>query len=91
MRIGDLWSGFIESNPTRMRRLCEARIPDLWPEVAGAAAASFTSSLDLRNGILYVSMRSAVARHALFLRRAELQQELNRRLGMNVVANIIVK
>ena len=81
-RIGDLWSGFIESNPTRMRRFCEARIPELWPEVAGAAA-SFTTALDIRNGMLYV--------HELFMRRAELQQELNRRLGMNVVAGIIVK
>ncbi|HIZ15489.1 MAG TPA: DUF721 domain-containing protein [Candidatus Tidjanibacter faecipullorum] len=89
-RIGDLWSGFIESNPTRMRRFCEARIPELWPEVAGAAA-SFTTALDIRNGMLYVSIRSSVVRHELFMRRAELQQELNRRLGMNVVAGIIVK
>lgn len=91
VRIGDLWSGFVESNPTRMRRICEARIPELWPEVAGAATASLTTSLDIRNGILYVSLSSSVARHDLFMRRAELREELNRRLGMNIVGSVIVK
>lgn len=42
MSIGELWSGFVEENPTRMRRLAEARIPDLWPEVVGPGAASLT-------------------------------------------------
>ena len=54
MSIGELWSGFVEENPTRMRRLAEARIPDLWPEVVGPGAASLTRSLTMRNGVVDV-------------------------------------
>ena len=85
MSIGELWSGFVEENPTRMRRLAEARIPDLWPEVVGPGAASLTRSLTMRNGVLSVS------RHDIFMRRTELRHRLNELLGMNVVSNIIVK
>ena len=94
MSIGELWSGFVEENPTRMRRLAEARIPDLWPEVVGPGAASLTRSLTMRNGVvdvLYVALTSSVARHDIFMRRTELRHRLNELLGMNVVSNIIVK
>ena len=91
MSIGELWSGFVEENPTRMRRLAEARIPDLWPEVVGPGAASLTRSLTLRNGVLYVALTSSVARHDIFMRRTELRHRLNELLGMNVVSNIIAK
>lgn len=75
----------------RTRRLCEARIPELWNDTAGPAIASLTTSVSMKNGILYIALSSSVARHDIFMRRAELQRELNRRLGMNVIANIIVK
>ncbi len=91
MSIGELWKGFVEEHPMRMRRLAEARIPDLWPEAVGPAVASLTRSLQVRNGVLYVALISSVARHDIFMRRAELQRVLNERLGMNVISNIIVK
>ena len=97
MSIGELWSGFVEENPTRMRRLAEARIPDLWryaaPYVVFAIGDPDTlySALTMRNGVLYVALTSSVARHDIFMRRTELRHRLNELLGMNVVSNIIVK
>ena len=91
MSIGELWTGFVTENPKRMRRLAEARIPELWPQVVGPAVASLTRSLDMRNGVLYAALTSSVARHDIFMRRSELQHRLNELLGMNVISNIIVK
>ena len=91
VRIGELWTGFVNENPIRMRRMCEARIPEVWCETAGEMIAAMTSSLSFRNGILYVKITSSVARHDIFMRRSALQDELNRRLGMNVISGIIVK
>lgn len=91
VRIGELWSGFVKENPAITRRLCESRIPDVWKEIVGPSMTSLTNSVTIKNGILYVSLSSSVARHELFMRRAELQRELNKRLEMNVVSNIIVK
>lgn len=91
VRIGELWSGFVKENPAITRKLCESRIPDEWNEIVGASVASLTTSVVMRNGILTVSLSSSVARHELFMRRAELRDELNRRLGMNIVSNVILK
>ena len=91
VRIGELWSGFVDENPLRMRRMCEARIPEVWRETVGDAVCTLTSSLNIRNGMLYVKITSSVARHDIFLRRTAIQNELNRRLGMNVISGIIVK
>ncbi len=91
VRIGDLWSGFVGDSPGLTRGLCEARIPEVWPEVAGRAAASLTSSLEMRNGILTARITSSAARHELFMRREELRVKLNKELGMNVVRTVIVK
>lgn len=91
VRIGELWSGFVGESPMRMRRLCEARIPEVWAEVAGEAVFSLTTSVSINNGILLISLSSSVARHDIFMRRAALQRELNEKLGMAVITNIIVK
>lgn len=89
--IGELWSGFLEENPVRMRRLAEARIPEVWEQVAGQAVASLTTCVSMKNGVLYIALSSSVARHDIFMRRGALQRKLNERLGMNVISNIIVK
>lgn len=91
VRIGELWAGFIEENPARKRCMAEARIPELWPEVVGPAMAAVTSSIEIRNGVLYVRIASSVARHELFMRRESIRSELNGRLGMNIIGTVIVK
>ena len=89
--IGDLWSGFVGDSPGLTRGLCEARIPEVWPKVAGRPVAALTSSMEMKNGILTVRISSSAARHELFMRREELRQKLNKELGMNVVRTVIVK
>lgn len=91
MSIGELWSGFVSENPARMRRLTEARVPDVWQAMMGPAVMSLTSSVELRNGTLYVALTSSVLRQELFMRRADMMHELNKRLGMDVVRAIVIR
>lgn len=91
VRIGELWAGFVEESPMRRMKLCEARVPEVWASVVGEAVASLTGSVTMKNGILYVSLTSSVARHEIFMKRASIQRSINQRLGMEVVSNIIVK
>lgn len=90
-KIGSLWSEFVEKNPVIERRLCEAKIPEIWAKIVGPGVASLTSSLNIKNGVLYVSMSSSVARHEVFMVRTQLKNSINHELGMAVVNNIIVK
>lgn len=91
LSIGELWSGFMKESPAVTRKLCEARIPDVWKEIVGPAMSSLTTTVNIKNGILYVYICSSVARHEIFMKRAGLKDAINEKLGMNVVANIIVK
>lgn len=91
IRIGELWSGFLDSNPVTTRKLCEARIPEAWNATVGPAVASLTTSVSIKNGTLLVCLSSSVARHDIFMRRAQLLRTLNEKLGMEVIGNIIVK
>lgn len=91
IRIGDLWSGFVDESPQLTRGLCEARIPEVWPRIVGVPMASLTSSLEIKNGILTVCVSSSAARHELFMQREQIRTRLNTELGLAVVRTVIVK
>lgn len=91
MRIGELWNDFIESRPGMARRLAAARVPEMWPSIVGAKAASYTESVEVVNGLLFVKMRSAAARNEVFMRRSEIKEAIDNLLGPKVVNDVIVK
>lgn len=91
VKIGDLWSGFVDESPQLTRGLCEARIPEIWPLIVGVPMASLTSSLEVKNGVLYVCVSSSAARHELFMRRDQIRSRINTELGLTIVRTVIVK
>lgn len=91
VRIGDLWDSFLKNAPTVARRIAEAKVADVWPVVVGESIARFTTSLEVKNGVLYVRTSSSVVRSELFMRRESLRDSLNQALGLRVINVIIVK
>lgn len=67
----------------------EYRLIEAWPEVMGQGIASYTSDLQIRNGVLYVRLRSSVLRQELMSNRRQLAQRLNEYVGAQVINNII--
>ena len=92
IRIGDALDEFFRNSPLIQRKLAEARVPEVWPEVAGNRIAAFTDHLIVeRGGRLFVYMLSAVARHEVFMRRDALRIALNQKLGAEIIRSVIVK
>jgi hypothetical protein len=91
VRIGELWSGFVAESPRLSERLCEARIPEVWQQLLGTPVMSLTRSLEIKSGILHVSMTSSVARQEIFMRREDIRHRLNTALGMLIIRSIIVR
>lgn len=91
VRIGELWSGFVDENPGVSRRLREAQVPEAWAAAVGPAMNTLTRSVEVKNGILHVAMTSSVARQELFMRREELKNKLNAQLGAMVINSVIIK
>ena len=90
MMMGELLEDFF-SRPWVAAKVAEGRLPEVWRECVGDLAADMTTHFELRGRILNVRISSSVLRNELFLRRAELCDELNRRSKVPLVDQIIVK
>lgn len=71
--------------------LYEKRIIDAWTSVLGPQIEKYTSHLEIKNAILYVSINSAVLRHDLFLSREEIKDALNKEVGHEVINAIVFR
>ncbi len=62
----------------------------LWPEVVGERISEVTEANRLRNGKLFIRVKNAAWRNELVFYKEELVQKMNRKLGSNVVQEIIL-
>lgn len=69
----------------------ELRLIEAWPEVMGQGIASYTSDLQIRDGVLYVHLTSSVIRAELMSARKNLTYRLNEYVGAQVIENIIFR
>ena len=71
--------------------LDEKRLIDAWPIVLGANISQYTSSLSIKNKVLYVGLTSSVLRHDLYLSKEQILNSLNRQVGVDVIRDIIFR
>lgn len=92
IRIGDALDDFFRSTPTVARKIAEARLPELWPQLVGGVIASYTTRMEIKpGGRLFVYVSSSVARHEVFMNRTALCEAINARSGIRIVTSLIVK
>lgn len=73
------------------RPLNEKRIIDAWPVVLGSNIMKYTTELNIKNKVLYVSLSSSVLRHDLFISREEIKKSLNKQVGYDVIVDIVFR
>lgn len=71
--------------------LNEKRLIDAWPKVLGHNINQYTSSLEIKNRILYVGLTSSVLRNDLFLSRDQIKNSLNSHVGIEVIIDIVFR
>jgi predicted nucleic acid-binding Zn ribbon protein len=71
--------------------LNEQRIISSWKEVLGETIDSYTSSLYIKNQVLYVHLTSAPLRQELMMARALLVRNLNSHVGATVITDIVFR
>lgn len=72
-------------------RLNEVRLIRLWPEVVGKSLADQTEKLYIKNGVLYLHVRSAIVRNELMMIRQPLVEKLNEAVGAQTVHDIVLR
>ena len=71
-------------------KLDEQTISSSWDQVAGAMVARHTKRIRLRNGKVTITVDSAPLRHELGYMKATLTELLNRRVGRQIVTEIVI-
>jgi predicted nucleic acid-binding Zn ribbon protein len=72
-------------------KLAELEAVNLWESLIGKQIARATSSIYIKDGILYVHLKSSIVRNELFMMRNEIMQAMNQQIGSRVVKAVILK
>jgi len=82
--LSDLLVEFLRENNLEQPYL-EGKIVEAWPTVLGPTVARYTGDLNVREGVLYVHIKSAPLRQELFNCRFQLVEKLNEAIGATSV------
>jgi predicted nucleic acid-binding Zn ribbon protein len=72
-------------------KLREISILDSWDSLVGKAISTRTSKVYIKEGVLYVILKSSVVRNELMMIREALREKLNEKAGSEVIKEIILK
>jgi len=70
------------------RRVNENVAAVVWPEVVGEKIDSVTKVLSVDKGLMQISVRDSVWRQELVMRKWEIIQKLNEKLGERLITDI---
>ena len=72
-------------------KLAELEAVNSWESLIGKTIARATSSIYIKDGVLYIHLKSSIVRNELFMMRDEIMQSMNQRIGHRVVKAIVLK
>ena len=85
--IGQAIMDFLKENQLE-QPLLERQLVAKWGEVMGAVVNELTRSVEIKNGVLYVKVKSAALRQQLFECRFEVVKKMNESVGAEVIRDV---
>jgi hypothetical protein len=72
-------------------QMTESRIRTMWEEKMGKTIATYTSSISVRKGVLYLTILSAPLRHELSFSRDKIRSIINDELGQEYIKDVVIR
>jgi predicted nucleic acid-binding Zn ribbon protein len=72
-------------------KLREVSVVESWESIVGKAISSRTSKVYIKDGVLYVHLKSSIVRNELMMLREALREKLNSQAGAEVIREIVLK
>lgn len=69
----------------------EQRAVELWSEVVGDFIAKQTTKITTKQSIIYATIPNAALRFEVMGRRSQIMENINKKLGSDVIKGIIVR
>jgi predicted nucleic acid-binding Zn ribbon protein len=78
----------VKSEQNMEGKLLEMRALEIWDEVVGSSISALTVCKDMRKGEMRLRIASAPLRHEIMMSKPKIMDEINLRLGKEVVKDI---
>jgi len=72
-------------------KLAEIEAVNSWEAIIGKQIARATSSIYIKDGTLYVELKSSIVRNELFMIRNDIIRVMNERIGRKVIHSIVLR
>ncbi|MEI6679355.1 MAG: DUF721 domain-containing protein [Mariniphaga sp.] len=72
-------------------KIAEIEAVNLWESIIGTQIARATSSIYIKDGTLFIHLKSSIVRNELFMMRNDIIQAINQRIGKVVVKAIVLR
>jgi hypothetical protein len=89
LSLKDLMGSFIKEN-NLSKGMQKISIKENWDSLMGNGVASYTESIELRKGILYVKLSSSVLRQELDYGKEKIRDMMNEALGGEEIKKVML-
>lgn len=89
-KVGDVIRKLMK-NPKLAEKLERLDALDAWEEIIGQPLCKYITEQKVYKGILYVKLKSAVVRNELSYKRADFINQINQKVGKELITDIILK
>ena len=86
--IGDVLREFLKQEKLD-NKIYELQLIDSWEKVLGQTVKRYSSDLYIRDKKLFVKINSAILKNELIMSREKLIKSLNKKVGLEVITDII--
>ena len=90
LKIDSLIKFFIKKNNLE-NGLENVKIKDLWHEIMKNGVANYTTDVNLKNGTLYIKLKSSVLREELSYGKEKIMKLLNEKLKKDLIKKIVLR
>ena len=90
LKIDSLIKFFIKENNLE-NGLENVKIKDLWYEQMKNGVANYTTDINLKNGTLYINLKSSVLREELSYGKEKIMKLLNEKLKKDLIKKIVLR
>lgn len=77
--------------PKATEGLRAMRVVETWCDLLGTAMGRYSTAERFESGTLYVTIRSAALRQELFMNRTAVIEKINKRFGIDVVKQLVIR
>ena len=90
LKIDSLIKFFIKENNLE-NGLENVKIKDMWHELMKNGVANYTTDVNLKNGTLYIKLKSSVLREELSYGKEKIVKLLNEKLKKDLIKKIVLR